>query len=83
MKAGPLSFRIETSGRAGVRSRVPVEAHAADADGAPIHVLLHVVDERLSELELFREDLRIVQRFPSADGLTYVFVPYPSRGPNS
>lgn len=39
-----------------VRSRIPVEAEGVDVDGKRLHVLLHVVDGFLSELEVFRED---------------------------
>jgi hypothetical protein len=41
---------------ADVRYRVPVEAEASDQDGMPLHFLLHVVDGRLDELEIFRDD---------------------------
>lgn len=41
---------------ASVRTRVPVEARGSDADGMQLHVLLHVVDGYLWELEVFRSD---------------------------
>ena len=39
-----------------IESRVPVEGEAFDDDGVTIHVLLHVVSGRLSELEIYKED---------------------------
>jgi hypothetical protein len=58
------SFRIRTSNGplAEVVRRIPVEAELEDLDGVTIHVLLHVVDGRLDELEIYRDDSRPVQR---------------------
>lgn len=39
-----------------VSGRIPVEASYPDADGVVVHVLLHVIDGRLNELEVYRED---------------------------
>jgi hypothetical protein len=39
-----------------VNMRVPVEGEAQDIDGIFIHVLLHVVDGHLAELEMFKDD---------------------------
>jgi hypothetical protein len=39
-----------------VRRRIPVEASYPDADGVVVHVLVHVIDGRLNELEVYRED---------------------------
>lgn len=52
------SLRLRTSGgslSAGAY-RVPVEASYTDADGVVAHVLLHVLNGRLHELEVYRED---------------------------
>lgn len=46
---------------AAVTRRVPVEAETVTEDGVGIHVLLHVVDGLLNELEVFREDSQVVQ----------------------
>lgn len=53
---GSLKLSVTGGDRAPVVRRVPVEAEMADVDGVPIHVLLHVVDGCLDELEVFRED---------------------------
>ena len=49
------------SGRSGrpltaVVQRVPVEAEAEDIDGVTVHVLLHVIDGYIDELEIYRDD---------------------------
>jgi Domain of unknown function (DUF6984) len=67
---GSLMFRVVGPRAAQIRSRVPVEGEAVDADGMTIHVLLHVVDGQLNELELFKDDLGTVIDFPSPSKLT-------------
>lgn len=39
-----------------VARRIPVEATYADADGVVVHVLIHVIEGMLNELEVYRED---------------------------
>ena len=70
---GALILRFKTPAeapRAEVLYRVPVEATAPDLDGIPIHVLLHVVDGLLHEVEIFREDSQPIQRVPDASTVT-------------
>ena len=55
-----------------VRSRIPVEAGGVGADGKRLHVLLHVVDGFLSELEIFREDGKPVRDLMGPDSLELV-----------
>lgn len=52
------SLRLAVSGGrpAQVRFRVPVEAEYDDHDGVVVHVLVHVVNGYLDELEVYRED---------------------------
>ena len=52
------SFEIVPTGGAtsDVRFRVPVFAVAPDSDGGPISILLHVVNGRLKEVELYKDD---------------------------
>jgi len=52
------SLKILTHGHdtAPVVKRVPVEAEAKDGDGVIVHILLHVVDGKPIELEVFKED---------------------------
>jgi hypothetical protein len=64
---GCLSIQVHpTAPVATVSYRVPVEAEAMDADGIAIHVLLHVVDGRAVELEMFKEDNSKVIELPAA-----------------
>ena len=59
------SLQLSATGpRAVVCDRVPVTGHATDLDGAPVEVLLHVVDGRLDEVELYRHDTRPVLGLP-------------------
>jgi hypothetical protein len=41
---------------AGIDQRVPVSAIFDDADGMPIYILLHVVEGKLWELEIYKAD---------------------------
>jgi hypothetical protein len=53
---GCLELSAREAAAADVIRRIPVEAQTEDVDGMPIHVLLHVVDGYVDELEFFRED---------------------------
>ncbi|SDJ37867.1 hypothetical protein SAMN05444157_3080 [Frankineae bacterium MT45] len=53
---GSLQLRGSGVPKAPVDRRVPVEAEFLDSDGMPVHLLLHVIDGALSELEIYRED---------------------------
>jgi hypothetical protein len=54
---------------ADVVSRVPVEGAGSDADGGIIHFLLHVVEGRMCELEILREDGEAVAMVPVAESV--------------
>ena len=51
-----------TAPRAEVVRRIPVEAESDDRDGVRVHVLLHVLDGYLTELEIYRDDSAPLQR---------------------
>ncbi len=59
---GSLEFESSDETPAEVARRIPVEAELDDSDGVTIHVLLHVVDGLLKELEVYRDDSGRVQR---------------------
>jgi Domain of unknown function (DUF6984) len=59
---GSLEFASSDETPAEVARRIPVEAELDDSDGVRIHVLLHVVDGFLKELEVYRDDSGHVQR---------------------
>jgi len=58
---GSLKITAITGEAAPVARRVPIEAETEDKDGVTIHVLLHVVSGRVSELELYKNDLSPVR----------------------
>jgi len=66
---GSLSIKVTAGAPAGIPIRVPVTAHTEDVDGMWMELLLHVVNGRLHELEIWRGDLAPVKRWPSASNL--------------
>ncbi len=73
---GCIDIRSHSPAIAEVLQRVPSEGQAADADGVDIHVLLHVVGGRMSELEIFKDDGSDVVRLPDPDDIdVFVFDP--------
>jgi hypothetical protein len=52
------------SGPALVLKRIPVEAEGVDKDGISIHVLLHVVEGFVKELEFYKDDGSTIIRIP-------------------
>lgn len=75
---GSLEFLRPFGERASVDRRVPTEAEAVDRDGIVIHVLLHVVDGRLHELEIYKEDGSNVIQAVQAETLRDVVVAPPA-----
>lgn len=55
-KEGGLKFDIKSDSTAPVIRRVPIEAEMLDADGIKVHILLHVINGKLSELEFYKDD---------------------------
>jgi len=53
---GSLKLSVGEAPPAPVVQRVPVEAEAEDIDGVTVHVLLHVIDGYIDELEIYRDD---------------------------
>ncbi len=74
---GSLEFRVITGPKASVISRIPVEAEARDLDGMPLHMLLHVVDGVVTELEIYRDGSGPILHLPPPEEWE-VFVPYPA-----
>ena len=69
---GSLRFLVNSVDRAsGISDRVPVTAIFDDKDGVPIYFLLHIVDGKLSELEVYKADgSRIITR-PESEKLYF------------
>ena len=53
---GSLRFKINSPVVTDIEDRVPITGIFDDADGIPIYLLLHIVDGRLAELEIYKAD---------------------------
>lgn len=77
-ESGSLEFKLRPSSpTADVSSRVPVEAEGIDIDGVKIHILVHVVEGKISELEIYREDGQAVKQLPLPRQLCTLVLPPP------
>lgn len=65
---GSLSLRTSAAVTAPVDRRIPVEAAYDDVDGIRVHLLLHVVDGFVDELEVYRDDSAPVISSPLGRG---------------
>lgn len=72
---GGLELQSQVGGKALVIKRVPVEAEAKDQDGVVIHALLHVVDGRPIELEIYKDDGSTIKRMPLASAFELIVLP--------
>lgn len=71
---GGLALRCQSVELAPVKQRVPTEGECVDVDGMTIHILLHVVNGLLHELEIYKDDSSRVLRPPAAESIS-VFAP--------
>ena len=62
---GSFELRVKRRPPARVFFRVPVELHARDSDGAGIHVLLHVLDGIVREVEVYKDTSAPIAAWPS------------------
>src|SRR5216684_1014827 len=74
-EAGSLELRTQANTKATVIKRIPVEAEAKDKDGVTIHVLLHVVDGRPIELEIFKDDSSRIKHMPLPSAFELIVLP--------
>jgi hypothetical protein len=73
---GGLELRTESGDPAPASQRVPVEAEAkAKDDHMTVHVLLHVVDGRPVELEIYRNNGAQVEELPSPSEFELIVLP--------
>lgn len=71
-----IVLTVSSSDRAEVEQRVPVMAEeTGDWYPGRLHVLLHVVDGALSEVEFYRDDGSRVEAIPSLDKLAVTLLP--------
>ena len=66
---GSLKFKVKAGPKANVKRRIPVEAESEDVDGVTIHLLLHVVDGKVDELEIYKDDSSRVVKIPEPKDL--------------
>lgn len=66
---GSLIFEVASGPRAVTKLRIPVEGEFEDLDGITIHVLLHVVDGFVTDLEIYKDDSSRIQKIPSSTQL--------------
>ncbi len=57
-----------------VKRRVPVHAQAVDLDDGIMHILLHIVNGFIDEVEIYREDLQSVKEMPKPSSLEFIDV---------
>jgi hypothetical protein len=63
------------SDRVPVDKRIPVEAEGADEDGVFVHILLHVVNGTVKELEIYKDDSSPIRKMPRPGDLNLVVLP--------
>jgi hypothetical protein len=67
------SLELKASGpKADVKARIPVEAVMEDQDGFLIHILLHVCEGLLNELEIYKDNLGVPQREVNPDSFKLI-----------
>jgi hypothetical protein len=66
---GSVGLQCARDVEASLKTRIPAEAEAADRDGMTIHYLLHVVDGRMNELEVYKSDSSRVLRHAAPEEL--------------
>ena len=74
---GSLEFNVGPSPLADSESHIPVEGEFEDVDGITIHVLLHVVDGRVKDLEIYKDDSSPVIKISSSAQLRIFRPEYP------
>jgi hypothetical protein len=77
---GSFALLVTKGVRAPVRERIPVEARYKDVDVEPengpyVYALLHVVDGRMTELEIFKEDGSPIIEQPNPETLEVIASP--------
>ena len=79
LEDGTLALQCDSHHPAPVKWRIPTEGECRDAEGAGLHVLLHVVDGFMTELEIYKDGQSELHELPSARDLS-LFTPYGEAG---
>jgi hypothetical protein len=61
---GSLELKTSSDLLAPTAFRIPTEGEAKDSDGISVHVLLHVVDGKINELEIYKDDSSPLIKLP-------------------
>jgi len=69
---GSLEFKSKIGVKANVNKRIPVEAEFEDTDGVKVHLLLHVVNGVVKELEIYKDDGSPINKKPETENITIV-----------
>lgn len=72
---GSLKFFVQTETQAAVKSRIAVEGEMEDEDSVTVHVLLHVIEGKVDELEIYKDDSSNLLTRPDPTKLR-TFLPY-------
>jgi uncharacterized protein DUF6984 len=72
---GSLELHTRLEQKAPVVKRIPVEAEGVDKDGVKIHILLHAVQGKPVELEIYKEDGSLVVESPIPSELELLVLP--------
>ncbi|HEY9825277.1 MAG TPA: hypothetical protein V6D19_07505 [Stenomitos sp.] len=67
-----LAVDRSSSNAAIVKRRIPIEAETQDVDNMKIHILLHVVQGYMDEIEIYREDLQKIIEVPKPNELVLI-----------
>ena len=68
---GSLELRTSSATNAGVERRVPAEAWYVDDDGIVVNLLLHVLQGKVRELEIYKDDSSPIRKVPAAETLDF------------
>lgn len=80
---GSFEIRSTETRLAPVVNRIPVEAEGSDSDGLPVYTLLHVMDGKAIELELYKADGSRIRSCPRPDAMNLFAPPTRRRMPET
>ena len=69
---GTLKLLCQCPTKALVKNRIPTEGLAPDSDGMTIHYMLHVIDGKMCELEVYKDDSSQVVKHPAPESVEVV-----------
>ncbi len=69
---GSLEFKSKIGIKANVKKRIPIEAEFEDIDGVKVHLLLHVVNGVVKELEIYKDNGSSIIRIPETKNIRIV-----------